>query len=73
MALQGWGHNLSSWKAQKRVSKLRAKDFPRKVPLLPQTAAVFILWGFLVWLFQRILQGGHRSFDSFAVGTLLDD
>jgi len=73
LALQGWRRNWSSWKAPKSVRKLWAKDFSRKAPLLAQTVAVFSLWGFLVQICQGILQGGHRSFETFAVGRLLDD
>lgn len=70
LALQGWGHAVSFWKARKSQKNV---GFSRKASLLPQTAEVFSLWYFLVWICQRILQVGHRSFKTFIVGMLLDD
>lgn len=51
LTLHGYGQSISSWEAQKRESKLWAKEFPEQVLLLPGAAAAFSLWGFLVQSF----------------------
>lgn len=51
LTLHIWGQSIPSWEAQKRESKLWAKDFPKEVLLLPRAAAAFSLWGFLVQIF----------------------
>lgn len=51
LTLHGYGQSISSWEAQKRESKLWAKEFPEQALLLPGAAAAFSLWGFLVQSF----------------------